>query len=400
MRKKLKDVCDFYSGTGFPTKYQGETEGEYPFYKVGDIANNATAGKIYLELCNNYISSDVAKKIKGCILPKDTVVFAKIGEALKLNRRAITSCDCLIDNNAMGIAPRLDLLRIQYFYFFMKRLKMQTLAESTTVPSVRKAVLEAYEIEVPSLAEQEEIEKKLALMQKIIKKRRQELSALDELVNARFVEMFGDIHNNEKGFEIVTIESVCTLIKDGTHQTPQYTDDNLEGYKFLSSKDVMSQKIDWTNIKYIPADLHEKLYAMIKPQKNDILMSKNGVNYGVAAVNDTDEIFDIYVSLALLRPKKIINPIFFRCAINSPETKRQFDSSIKGIGVPNLHLGEIKKTKIFLPPLSFQNQFADFVHQIDKSKLLAQIQLKNITILLEICSIIYTNTNGNGEGTI
>lgn len=77
MRKKLKDVCMFYSGTGFPIQYQGQTKGEYPFYKVGDIANNAIAGKIYLELCNNYISSDVAKMIKGCILPKDTVVFAK-----------------------------------------------------------------------------------------------------------------------------------------------------------------------------------------------------------------------------------------------------------------------------------------------------------------------------------
>ena len=168
MRKKLKDVCMFYSGTGFPIQYQGQTKGEYPFYKVGDIANNAIAGKIYLELCNNYISSDVAKMIKGCILPKDTVVFAKIGEALKLNRRAITSCDCLIDNNAMGIAPKLDSLRIQYFYFCMKNLKMQTLAESTTVPSVRKTVLEKYEIEVPSLVEQEEIEKKLTLTQKII----------------------------------------------------------------------------------------------------------------------------------------------------------------------------------------------------------------------------------------
>ena len=148
MKKKLKDVCDFYSGTGFPTQYQGEIEGDYPFYKVGDIANNATTGKVYLELCNNYISKDIAKTIKGCILPKDTVVFAKIGEALKLNRRAITSCECLIDNNAMGIAPKINQLRIQYFFFFMKNLKMQSLAESTTVPSVRKTKLENYEIEV------------------------------------------------------------------------------------------------------------------------------------------------------------------------------------------------------------------------------------------------------------
>ena len=225
-----------------------------------------------------------------------------------------------------------------------------------------------YEVAEIDINEQILICDKLDKLFGVIKLREQELQLLDNLIKARVVEMFGTLHDNESGFDVVTIEEVCSLIKDGTHQTPQYTENKEKGYKFLSSKDVMSQKIDWADIKYIPAELHEKLYATIKPQKNDILMSKNGVNYGVAAVNDTDEIFDIYVSLALLRPKKIIDPVFFRCVINNPETKRQFDSSIKGIGVPNLHLGEIKKTKIFLPPMELQREFVTFVHQVDKSK--------------------------------
>ncbi len=225
-----------------------------------------------------------------------------------------------------------------------------------------------YEVSETSMENQMEICERLDRLYGIIKMRQQELQKLDELIKARFVEMFGTLHDNENGFEVVTIENVCSLIKDGTHQTPQYTEDREKGYKFLSSKDVMSQKIDWADIKYIPAELHEKLYATIKPQRNDILMSKNGVNYGVAAVNDTDEVFDIYVSLALLRPKKIIDPVFFRCVINNPETKRQFDSSIKGIGVPNLHLGEIKKTQILLPPKELQKEFVVFVEQVDKSK--------------------------------
>lgn len=200
---------------------------------------------------------------------------------------------------------------------------------------------------------------------------------------ARFVEMFGTLQDNQYGYSIVTIEAVCSMIKDGTHQTPIYTENTETGYKFLSSKDVMTQKIDWTNIKYISSDLHEKLYATIKPQRNDILMSKNGVNYGVAAVNDTDEIFDIYVSLALLRPKEVINPVYLRCVINSPDTKRQFAKSIKGIGVPNLHLGEIRKTKILLPSLARQNQFAAFVHQVDKSKLAVQKALDETQLLFD-----------------
>ena len=227
-----------------------------------------------------------------------------------------------------------------------------------------------YEVTEIDMIEQVSVCDKLDKLYEIINERKQQLELLDELVKARFVEMFGTLHDNENGFDIVTIEDVCSLIKDGTHQTPQYTEDKKEGYKFLSSKDVMSQKVDWTNIKYIPAELHEKLYATIKPQRNDILMSKNGVNYGIAAVNDTDEVFDIYVSLALLRPKKIIDPVFLKCVINNPETKWQFDSSIKGIGVPNLHLGEIKKTRMFLPPIELQNQFSDFVKQVDKSKVI------------------------------
>ena len=200
---------------------------------------------------------------------------------------------------------------------------------------------------------------------------------------ARFVEMFGTLYSNMHGYKVVSIEEVCSLIKDGTHQTPQYTEDKENGYKFLSSKDVMSQKIDWTNIRYIPAELHEKLYTVIRPQRNDILMSKNGVNYGVAAVNDTDEVFDIYVSLALLRPKEIIHPIFLRCVINSYETKRQFDSSIKGIGVPNLHLGEIKKTKIFLPPMDHQKVFVTFIEQVNKSKVAIQKALDEAQTLFD-----------------
>ena len=113
-------------------------------------------------------------------------------------------------------------------------------------------------------------------------------------------------------------------------------------------------------------------------------MSKNGVNYGVAAVNDTDEIFDIYVSLALLRPKtNMINPVYLRCVINNPDTKRQFDSSIKGIGVPNLHLGEIKKTKVLLPPIDKQNEFVAFVEQLDKSKVVVQKALDEAQTLFD-----------------
>lgn len=360
MRKKLKDVCMFYSGTGFPIQYQGQTKGEYPFYKVGDIANNAIAGKIYLELCNNYISSDVAKMIKGCILPKDTVVFAKIGEALKLNRRAITSCDCLIDNNAMGIAPKLDSLRIQYFYFCMKNLKMQTLAESTTVPSVRKTVLEKYEIEVPSLVEQEEIEKKLTLTQKIIEKRRQELSYLDEIIKARFVEMFGDLKTNSKMWQIVGFNECAVIDTNMIHNFQGYEDyphigiDSIEketgkliGYRTISEDGVVSGKYLFT-----PQHI---IYSKIRPNLNKV------------ALPDFDGLCsaDAY---PILVKKEICNREYMGYTLRNKYFLDYILAFSSRTNLPKVNKKQVEGFKLPLPPMGLQNQFADFVHQVDKSK--------------------------------
>ena len=197
--------------------------------------------------------------------------------------------------------------------------------------------------------------------------------------------MFGTIYDNKFDFEIKTLQDVSEPIKDGTHQTPTYTDDNVNGYKFLSSKDVTSGKIDWEHLKYIPESLHKELYARIAPRKGDILLAKNGTT-GIAAIVDRDEVFDIYVSLALIRPVNI-NSSYLWCAINSAETKRQFDASLKGIGVPNLHLGEIKKAKIIVPPIDLQNQFAEFVEQTDKLKfdILMMFAKKQILIYTLSC---------------
>lgn len=260
----------------------------------------------------------------------------------------------------------------KYLYYALKsqQERLFDIRSGACMPNIKKADLGKFEFEFDTDEQkQSKIVSVLSKIEVVIGERKRELELLDEFVKARFVELFGSLNDNKNGFDVVSIEELCMLIKDGTHQTPTYTEDTKNGFKFLSSKDVMTQKICWDDIKYIPVELHEKLYATIQPQRNDVLMSKNGVNYGIAAVNDTDEVFDIYVSLALLRPKTdIVNPVYLRCAINNPDTKRQFDSSIKGIGVPNLHLGEIKKTKVLLPPMEKQNEFVAFIEQIDKSK--------------------------------
>ncbi len=170
--------------------------------------------------------------------------------------------------------------------------------------------------------------------------------------------------NIPAGWEWCRLPELCTIpITDGTHQTPVYSDKE-NGIPFLSSKDVTSQKIDWSRIKYITKDLHEILYKRIAPQKYDVLLAKNGTT-GVAALVEDDIVFDIYVTLAVLRPDQtIIYPQFLLQVINSPVCKKQFDSHLLGIGVPNLHLYEINKTLIPLPPLTEQKRIVEKIEQL------------------------------------
>ena len=357
MKVKLEDVCECGSSNLRQSDAAGKS-GDYPIYGTSNYIGNVDF--YYQERPYVAVVKDGAGVGRAMLLPAKSSVIGTMQYLL----------------------PKGNVLP-EYLYYVIRHMHLEKYFSGATIPHIyfRDYKTETFNLE--PITCQAEIVTVLHCAEAIISARQQQLQKLDELVKARFVELFGTLHNNGNGFDVVTIADVCSLIKDGTHQTPQYTDNKETGYKFLSSKDVMSQKIDWTDIKYIPAELHEKLYATIKPQRNDILMSKNGVNYGIAAVNDTDEVFDVYVSLALLRPKELIAPVFLRCAINNPETKRQFDSSIKGIGVPNLHLGEIKKTKIFLPPMELQKEFVSFVEQTDKSKAAVQKALDEAQMLFD-----------------
>ena len=342
MRVKLKDVCE----KGTSNLKQSDIlslGGKYPVYGASG----------YLGNIDSY--------------HQDKPYIAVVKDGAGIGRTTILPPKSSVIGTMQYLIPKENVMP-EYLYYVVKHMRLQKYYTGATIPHIYFKDYQNEEFNLADPIRQREIVKVLKNVEDTIRYQEIEINKFDELIKARFIEMFGTLHNNENCFDIVTIGDVCSLIKDGTHQTPEYTEDRENGFKFLSSKDVMSQKIDWTSIKYIPAELHEKLYVTIKPQRNDVLMSKNGVNYGVAAVNDTDEVFDIYVSLALLRPKKIIDPVFLWCVINNPETKRQFDSSIKGIGVPNLHLGEIKKTKIFLPPMELQKEFTHFVQQVDKSR--------------------------------
>ena len=186
-----------------------------------------------------------------------------------------------------------------------------------------------------------------------------------------------------KKWKAKQLGEVCAKITDGTHQTPKYFN---EGVIFLSSKNVTSGKIDWDNIKYIDEKQHLEMHKRVAPKVNDILLAKNGTT-GVAAMVDREVVFDIYVSLALLRPLEGLLPDYLLYFINSPLAKNQFNKRLKGIGVPNLHLEEIREVEIPLPPLPEQKRIVAILDEafsaIATAKQNAEKNLQNARELFE-----------------
>jgi type I restriction enzyme S subunit len=158
---QLQEVAEVVSGYGFPKKHQGESSGELPFFKVGDISREVQEGKKFIQTAENYVSHSIAEEISAKPVPSGAIVFAKIGEAVKLNRRGVTSQECLIDNNVMALIPKEDGINGDYLYYFMQSFDLGKLCRATTVPSVRKSDVVEIELPLPPLPEQRRIVAKI-----------------------------------------------------------------------------------------------------------------------------------------------------------------------------------------------------------------------------------------------
>ncbi len=168
----LGDVAEVISGVGFPKKLQGSSDGEVPVFKVGDISNAIKNGTHFLRKSSNNLSKADAHKLSKTLMPTGTIVFAKIGEGLKLNRRAVLSQPSLVDNNVMGLAPKAGVATSSYLYYFMQTVDLGTLSRATAVPSVRKS--DVVELPVPLLP--------LAQQNEIVAEIEKQFSRLDEAV--------------------------------------------------------------------------------------------------------------------------------------------------------------------------------------------------------------------------
>ncbi|UYO62190.1 restriction endonuclease subunit S [Acetobacterium wieringae] len=252
----------------------------------------------------------------------------------------------------------------------------------TTVAGIKAEKLKLVPVPLPPLAEQQRIVDRIeslfdqldqakALIQEALDSfATRKAAILHQAFTGALTKKWREDHGvGLESWEVDSLKNLCEVITDGTHQTPHYS---TTGYVFLSSKNVTSGKIDWENIKYIPEELHNKLYARLAPQLDDILLAKNGTT-GIGAIVDRDCVFDIYVSLALLRPiKSRITSKYLLYSINNPITKNKFNHELTGIGVQNLHLRDIRATTIPVPGLGEQQEIVRILDDLFEKEQAAQ----------------------------
>lgn len=190
------------------------------------------------------------------------------------------------------------------------------------------------------------------------------LGLLDKLVKARFIEMFGDLKSNEKDWDLKTFEEMSVLITDGEHSTPKRT---KEGIYLLSARNVLNHSLQLEDVDYINRDEYLRIAKRVVPKKGDILISCSGTIGRCCSIPDSLQL-QMVRSVALIRFKEVINPIFAEYMITSDYLQEQINSSKTMSSQANLFQGKIRKLKGFLPPTELQQQFADFVRQVDKSR--------------------------------
>ena len=240
-----------------------------------------------------------------------------------------------------------------------------------------------YEIPVYPTQAQTEIVERLDRVQRIIDARQQELAAFDDLIQARFIEMFGDPVYNEKSWSTQPLDDVCITIVDCPHSTPSYTFDDT-GYMCIRTSIVKKNRILWDEIEYIPKEEYEQRIQRKKPEKGDVIYTREGAILGIAAVIDKDCNVALGQRLMLLSTDKAYcTPEFLSVAMNFDSFLASALKGMIGSASPHINVGDIKAFRMILPPVENQEQFSAFVSQVNKSKVAVQKALDEAQLLFD-----------------
>ena len=230
-----------------------------------------------------------------------------------------------------------------------------------------------YEVSETSMENQMEICERLDRLYGIIKMRQQEFQKLDELIKARFVEMFGD-ENNSKNWDVVNVEEVADVQVGVVIKPSQYYTDKSEGVSTFRSLNIGAGfiiDIDWV---YFTKEGHQKNSKSIL-KKDDLLIVRSGAP-GTACVVTEEYAGCNAVDIIIAHPDcKKVNPYYLCTFTNMPHGKKQIDEGIGGAAHQHFNVGKYNKLQLMLPPKTLQDEFVGFVKQVNKSKVAVQKSL-------------------------
>ena len=374
------EECFYQIRNGVNIK-QGTVDGGYPITRIETIANDkfnrdrmGYAGITDLEKYESYVLEDgdlLMSHINSVQYLGRTVLYKKQGKEKIIHGM-----------NLLGLKARRDIIRPAYarYYFYSRPFREQV--ERITKKSVNQASfavvdLKKIKICVPDLSTQERVVDILDLVNQIVEERQQELLQLDDLIKARFVEMFGDIVLNPFGWSKESFGEICD-VRDGTHDSPKYYE---TGYPLVTSKNVTGGKIDLKDCSFICKADFNKINERSKVDIGDIIMPMIGT-VGKPVIVDIEPNFAIKnVSLIKFKTNSRVLNIYICALLQSDYFNDAVLSKARGGTQKFISLGDIRKLEVLVPPLDLQKHFVDFVKQIDKSKVAIQKSLDETQLL-------------------
>lgn len=350
---KFKDIFNFQkkskikAGDGFKLG-----EAQYPFYTSSNV---------------------LTKSIDEYLFEDESLIFGTGGLASIhfCEDKFAVSTDCFVTQ------PKDKKQVFSKFVFYYLSGNMNILEsgfKGAGLKHISKDYLENIEIPLPALATQQRIAAILDQADAIIQNNRAIVQKYDALTQSLFLDMFGDPVKNEKGWETYLLQDVCSEIIDCPHSTPKKVEYITE-YPCIRTSEIKKSLIDWKNMQYLEREEYLVRTRRLKPVAGDVVYAREG-SYGDAVILPDGYNFSLGQRTMLFRSKKsVINPIFLHRMVVSDYVYHQAKKKNSGSTVGHVNVKDIKQFKIFVPPLSLQNQFAECVQAIEAQKQKAQLEL-------------------------
>lgn len=271
-----------------------------------------------------------------------------------------------------------DDANYKYLYYALKNAKIPNTGYNRHFKWLKEI-----KIVYPDVIRQDTVALILDKISRIIERRKLQLLGLDNLIKSRFVEMFGDPIHNEKGWDKLPLEKSCNTIVDCPHSTPNYTFEDT-GFMCIRTSIVKKNKILWDEIEYIPEEEFIKRIQRKRPEKGDVIYTREGAILGIAAIIDRDCNVALGQRSMLLSPNKTkCTSEFLSVAMNCDTFLDNALRGVSGSASPHINVGDIKSFEMIMPPIEFQERFAIFVQKVDKLKVEVKKSLDETQLLFD-----------------